>query len=78
MDPSPSKLPGDAPAVVATAPASPQGFPDALAVPQVDDQEKPGRELHGWTNRLVAVVAFAVAVLTIGQVFRPLSQGSQF
>ncbi|MDZ4269848.1 MAG: TRAP transporter fused permease subunit [Mycobacterium sp.] len=78
MDPSPSKLPGDTPAVVATAPASPQGFPDALAVPQVDDQEKPGRELHGWTNRLVAVVAFAVAVLTIGQVFRPLSQGSQF
>ncbi len=46
--------------------------------PPVDDQEKPGRQLHGWTNRLVAVVAFAVAVLTIWQVFRPLSEGSQY
>ncbi len=59
----------------AAAPATPSGTP---AVPQVDDQEKPGRVLHGWTDRLVAVAAFAVAVLTIGQVFRPMSQGSQF
>ncbi len=44
----------------------------------MDDQERPGRELHGWTQRLVAGVAFAVAVLTIWQVFRPLPQGSQF
>ncbi len=47
-------------------------------MPQVDDQERPGRELSGWTNRVVAAVAFAVAVLTIWQVFRPLPQGSQF
>jgi TRAP transporter 4TM/12TM fusion protein len=45
---------------------------------QVDDQERPGRELRGWINRFVAIVAFAVGVLTIWQVFRPLAQGSQF
>ena len=52
--------------------------PDATAVAQVDDQEKPGRPLTGWPNRVVAVVAFAVALLTIWQVFRPLAQGSQY
>ena len=31
-------------------------------VPQVDDQERPGRELGGWPDRVVAAVAFAVAV----------------
>ena len=41
-------------------------------------RRNPAGELHGWTNRLVAVVAFAVAVLTIWQVFRPLPQGSQY
>jgi TRAP transporter 4TM/12TM fusion protein len=51
---------------------------DAPATLQVDDQERPGRELHGWPNGVVAVVAFAVAILTIWQVFQPLSQGSQF
>lgn len=51
---------------------------EPLAPPQVDDQEKPGRELGGWTGHLVAIAAFAVAVLTIWQVFRPLSQGSQY
>src|SRR5690606_17018164 len=45
---------------------------------QVDDQEKPARELRGWTQRFVAGVAFGVAILTIWQVFRPLSQGSQY
>ncbi|WP_137146902.1 TRAP transporter fused permease subunit [Mycolicibacterium sp. CR10] len=73
MDSRSSKGPGDPPAGVATATPL-----DHSTVPQVDDQEKPGRELHGWTSRLVAIVAFAVAVLTIWQVFRPLSQGSQF
>ena len=68
MDRSSATEPGNPPTVVATPPA-------AL---QVDDQEKPGRELSGWTRRLVAGVAFAVAMLTIGQVFRPLSQGSQY
>ncbi|ORV93177.1 C4-dicarboxylate ABC transporter permease [Mycolicibacterium iranicum] len=51
---------------------------ETSAVPQVDDQEKPGRELRGWIHHFVAGVAFAVAILTIWQVFRPLSQGSQF
>ncbi|MCV7057731.1 TRAP transporter permease [Mycolicibacterium gilvum] len=51
---------------------------ESTALGQVDDQDKPGRELRGWTYGLVAVVAFAVAVLTIWQVFRPLSQGSQY
>lgn len=48
------------------------------SVIQVDDQEKPGRPLRGWANRVVAVVAFAVALLSVWQVFRPLPQGSQF
>jgi len=77
MDPSSSKAPAGAPTVGGSAPAfgpsSGQPFE-----PRVDDQEKPSRHLHGWTNRLVAVVAFAVAVLTIWQVFRPLSEGSQY
>ena len=47
-------------------------------MPQVDDQERPGRDLGGWVDRSVAVVAFAVAVLAIWQVFRPLPQGSQY
>lgn len=68
MDRSSATEPGNLPTAVATPPA-------AL---QVDDQEKPARELSGWTGRLVAGVAFAVALLTIGQVFRPLSQGSQY
>lgn len=51
------------------------GDPAAL---QVDDQERPARELGGRVNWFVAIVAFAVAVLTIWQVFRPLAQGSQF
>src|SRR3954447_16483880 len=72
---SPSE-PGDSPTAVAEE-RSPSARYEG-AVPQVDDQEKPGRELGGWTNRLVACVAFGVAVLTIWQVFRPLSQGSQF
>lgn len=48
------------------------------ATPQVDDQERPGRPLTGVSNRLVSIVAFAVALLTVWQVFRPLAQGSQF
>ena len=74
MKRSSSTEPGDSPTVVATEPL-PGGQAD---VPQVDDQERPGRKLDGWPNRVVAVAAFAVAVLTIWQVFRPLSQGSQY
>lgn len=55
-----------------------ESTPLGATPPQVDDQEKPGRALRGWTHRLVAGVAFAVAVLTIWQVFRPLAQGSQY
>lgn len=77
MDRSAPETHGDAPTVVAAAPHT-EATADPSAAPQVDDQEKPGRELHGWPQRLVAVVAFAVAVLTIWQVFRPLPQGSQF
>lgn len=77
MDRSPSEEPGDSPTAVATA--SPSAAPtEQAAALQVDDQEKPGRELRGWTHALVACVAFAVAILTIWQVFRPLPQGSQY
>lgn len=54
------------------------GSASTVAGAPVDDQEKPGRPLQGWPNRVVAAVAFAVALLTIWQVFRPLAQGSQF
>ena len=54
------------------------GSASTVAGAPVDDQEKPGRSLRGWPNRVVATVAFAVALLTIWQVFRPLAQGSQF
>ena len=43
-----------------------------------DDEEKPARELTGRVGTLVAIVAFAVALLVLWQVFRPLAQGSQF
>ncbi|MGV9817306.1 TRAP transporter permease [Nocardia xishanensis] len=45
---------------------------------EVDDAERPARELSGWPERVVAVVAFAVAILAVWQVFRPLPQGSQY
>ena len=48
------------------------------AIVAYDDEERPARRLTGPVERLVAVVAFAVALLVLWQVFRPLSQGSQF
>lgn len=48
------------------------------ALPEVDDEERPARELTGWAERVVAVTAFAVALLVLWQVFRPLPQGSQY
>jgi TRAP transporter 4TM/12TM fusion protein len=48
------------------------------AAVQVDDEERPARPLSGWVGTGVAVVAFAVALLVLWQVFRPLAQGSQF
>ncbi len=77
MDRTPSEEPGDSPTAVATASTS-AATTEPPASLQVDDQEKPGRELRGWINTLVACVAFAVAILTIWQVFRPLPQGSQY
>ena len=77
MDRSPSREPDDPPTAIDTAPPA-TATAETSAVPQVDDQEKPGRELRGWIHHFVAGVAFAVAILTIWQVFRPLSQGSQF
>jgi TRAP transporter 4TM/12TM fusion protein len=43
-----------------------------------DDEEKPSRDLTGPVGIGVATVAFAVAILALWQVFRPLPQGSQF
>ncbi|MFC7545624.1 TRAP transporter permease [Plantactinospora sp. GCM10030261] len=43
-----------------------------------DDEERPARHLAGAMATLVAVVAVAVAVLALWQVFRPLAAGSQF
>jgi TRAP transporter 4TM/12TM fusion protein len=44
----------------------------------VDDEERPARQLTGPVGAGVAVVAFAVALLVLWNVFRPLPQGSQF
>lgn len=51
------------------------GDPSAV---HYDDEEKPARELTGPVGAGVAIVAFAVALLVLWQVFRPLAQGSQF
>ncbi|WP_040777843.1 TRAP transporter permease [Nocardia pneumoniae] len=47
-------------------------------VVEFDDEERPARVLSGWAERVVAVAAFAVALLALWQVFRPLAQGSQY
>ncbi|MGW4633141.1 TRAP transporter permease [Nocardia sp. NPDC004415] len=44
----------------------------------VDDEERPARELTGFSARLVGIVALGLAGLALWQVFRPLSQGSQY
>ncbi|MET0426492.1 MAG: C4-dicarboxylate ABC transporter permease, partial [Actinoplanes sp.] len=54
---------------------SEQGGPPAV---HYDDEEMPARPLTGRVATAVAIVAFAVALLTLWQVFRPLAQGSQF
>jgi TRAP transporter 4TM/12TM fusion protein len=43
-----------------------------------DDEELPARELKGRVGLAVSIVAFAVAVLVLWQVFRPLARGSQY
>ncbi|XVU23903.1 TRAP transporter permease [Actinoplanes sp. CA-054009] len=43
-----------------------------------DDEELPARRLTGRVGLAVSIVAFAVAVLVIWQVFRPLARGSQY
>ncbi|WP_045746783.1 TRAP transporter permease [Actinoplanes rectilineatus] len=52
-----------------------QGTPPAV---HYDEEERPARELSGWAGRLVAGVAFGIALLVLWQVFRPLARGSQF
>ena len=49
-----------------------------VAAVTYDDEERPARHLTGPVGTAVAVAAFAVALLVLWQVFRPLSQGSQF
>ncbi|MFD3509523.1 TRAP transporter permease [Nocardia sp. NPDC058666] len=44
----------------------------------VDDEERPARVLSGFPARLVGIVALALALLSVWQVFRPLAQGSQY
>ncbi|WP_336086901.1 TRAP transporter permease [Nocardia sp. SSK8] len=44
----------------------------------VDDEERPARVLSGFAGRLVGIVALGLAGLALWQVFRPLSQGSQY
>ncbi|GAA2475115.1 TRAP transporter permease [Winogradskya humida] len=51
--------------------------PDPASV-HYDDEELPSRTLAGPIGLGVAIVAFAVALLVLFQVFRPLAQGSQF
>src|SRR5690242_18451644 len=43
-----------------------------------DDEERPARALPGRVGAGVSAVAFAVALLVLWQVFRPLAQGSQY
>src|SRR3954468_7530451 len=43
-----------------------------------DDEERPARNLTGRVGLVVSAVAFAVALLVLWQVFRPLAQGSQY
>jgi TRAP transporter 4TM/12TM fusion protein len=43
-----------------------------------DDEERPARRLSGRVDAGVGLVAFAVALLVLWQVFRPLAQGSQY
>jgi TRAP transporter 4TM/12TM fusion protein len=54
------------------------GGPVAAGVAGYDDEERPARQLTGPARTVVAVVSFAVALFVLGQVFRPLPQGSQF
>ncbi|WP_324192494.1 TRAP transporter fused permease subunit [Nocardia transvalensis] len=49
-----------------------------IAAVEVDDEERPARLLSGWPERVVATASFAVALLALWQVFRPLPQGSQY
>jgi TRAP transporter 4TM/12TM fusion protein len=71
----------DSPATAASTPATAPAaaLPGGLAAAVVyDDEERPARQLTGPVNTAVGIVAFAVALLALWQVFRPLAQGSQF
>lgn len=76
---SPAGPPDPAPRPPADAtPDRPPAGPDRSVALAHDDEERPARVLTGLIGRQVAVVAFAVALLVLWQVFRPLAQGSQF
>jgi len=49
---------------------------DEVAV--ATDEEKPGRRLTGRVRQLVDVVAIGIALFALYEMFRPLSQGSQY
>ncbi|MEV4631596.1 TRAP transporter fused permease subunit [Micromonospora sp. NPDC049523] len=62
----------------ATAASVAPGEPATAVTVVYDDEERPARELTGPAATVVAVAAFTVALLVLAQVFRPLSQGSQY
>ncbi|MFI6078983.1 TRAP transporter permease [Actinoplanes sp. NPDC051343] len=45
---------------------------------QYDDEELPARPLQGVIGVVVAIIAVAVAILVLWQVFQPLARGSQY
>ncbi|HEX2773466.1 MAG TPA: hypothetical protein VHN18_13690, partial [Micromonosporaceae bacterium] len=70
---------GDVEPARSTPPVAGLATPHEVAAgPGVDDEERPARQLTGPIGAGVAVVAFAVALLVLWNVFRPLPQGSQF
>lgn len=71
--PAPGGQPAPEPAGQPPAPPAPDP-----ALPAYDDEERPARALTGWIDRAVSIVATAVALLALWQVFRPLARGSQF
>lgn len=73
-----SETAADAPVVPGTVPDPVAPDEDRAPVIEVDDEERPARVLTGWAERVVAVASFAIALLALWQVFRPLSQGSQY
>jgi len=49
-----------------------------VAAPVAYEDEKPARQLTGWTRHLVAASCVLVGLFALHQVFFPLAQGNQF